>query len=150
MLDLFFEQGDTEGATAHLQRLDSIGSVKPMDLELLCNVQIKQLGLVIEPVWAGRWRRLSCPELRLNATRLGDPLVTAGVHTFVAQMDASRGLFQASAERHLRLADALVAGRLRILGSSAHSCNIKLAGFAFLSLDIERGQVLRGARKAAC
>jgi tetratricopeptide (TPR) repeat protein len=132
---LLLEQGDTEGAAAHLQR--SISHARQTeDLELLCNVQIKQLGLVSD---------LSGPdaatpvlsELRLNAIRLGDPFVTAGVHTFVAQMDASRGLFR-SAERHHRLADALVVKNPNPW-LTAHSYNIKLA-ICILESDIENGQ----------
>jgi transcriptional regulator with PAS, ATPase and Fis domain/tetratricopeptide (TPR) repeat protein len=133
---LFLEQGDTEGATAHLQRSISFAR-QTEDLELLCNVQIKQLGLVAD---------LSGPdaatpvlsELRMNAIRLGDPYVTAAVHTFVAQMDASRGLFR-SAERHLRLADALIE-KTPSPWLTAHSCNIKLA-ICVLESDIERGQI---------
>jgi tetratricopeptide (TPR) repeat protein len=142
---LLLEQGDSEGATAHLQRSISFAR-QAEDLELLCNVQIKQLGLVSD---------LSGPdaatpvlsELRLNAIRLGDPFVTASVHTFVAQMDASRGLFR-SAERHLRLADALVE-KTPNPWLTAHSCNIKLA-ICILESDIERGQVyaVRGNKLA--
>ncbi len=132
---LLLEQGDTEAATRHLQRAVSLARQSD-DLELLCNVQLKFLGLVAD---------LSGPdaaapilsELRRNTIRLGNPYATAGVHVFVAQMEASRGLFL-SAHRHLRIATGLTSS-FQSPWLEAHSENIKLA-ICVLQSDIDQGQ----------
>src|SRR5262245_44361581 len=139
------EQGDTDAAFQHLQR-SIILARETADLELLCDVQIKFMGLVSD---------LSGPdaaaptlsELRRNAIRAGSPYTTVALHTFVAQAEASRGLFR-SAHRHLRIASSVNA-TYQNPWLEAHSENIKLAICVLLS-DIDEGQkhALRGRQLA--
>ncbi|MDE3156059.1 MAG: sigma-54-dependent Fis family transcriptional regulator, partial [Acidobacteriota bacterium] len=46
-------------------------------------------------------------DLRANATRLGDPFVTAALHIFVSAVEGERGVLDV-AERHLRVADSIL------------------------------------------
>src|SRR5262245_23691463 len=132
---ILLEQGDTEFARAHLQRSIAMAR-KGEDVELLCSVQLKFLGLVADlsgPDAAGP----ILSEIRRNAILAGSPYTTAAVHIFVAQMEASRSLFR-SAHQHLRIADGLTS-TFPNPWLEAHSDNIKLAICLLLS-DIDGGK----------
>src|SRR6266536_114668 len=97
---ILLERSNRLAAITRLQRAASLAR-HGGDLELLCEVQMRLLVLVSDhsgpdaavPILA---------ELRRNTVTLGDTQTTAGLHAFVAEMEASRGLLH-SAQRHLRI-----------------------------------------------
>ncbi len=79
------------------------------DLEQLCWAQIRL-------IYAERTRidcadvRALLADLRANATRLGDPFVTAALHVFVGAVEGERGALDA-AGRHLQVAESILTTR---------------------------------------
>src|SRR5207247_982628 len=99
---IFREQGDTAAAIARLQHAAS-SARDAGDLELLSRAQLK-LFLIVADLSGSDAAAPILAELRRLTARLGIPETTAAVHVFVAQIEASKGLFH-SAQRHLGIAN---------------------------------------------
>ena len=100
-----WEEGLTESAIEHLQRSVQLAS-DAGDLRrrcwpnmlLLVSLSDRSGPDAVDPI---------LNELRNDATKLGEPLILAALHSYTAQMEAKRGLF-ASALGHVQRSEQLL------------------------------------------
>ena len=142
------EQGDTEKAIAHFQRSASFAA-ECKDLERLCRTQYLLMMIVSDRSGPDAVAPLLA-EVRLSATRLGDPHTTAALHLHVGEMEGRRGMLR-SAERHANLGLEILHTYPNVwLESIAH--NLLLA-LALLGSDFEtareRGETAAGLAATA-
>ena len=95
---ILFDDGDTEGGLAHLQRA-AIGAERSGDLHTLFDAKLFAFFIVSDRFGPAAGSSLLA-DTRHIATKLGDPEVTARLHLFVAQAEAKRGLLE-NAKRHI-------------------------------------------------
>ncbi len=100
-----WDAGNVEHALVHFQRAISFAEAAK-DLQQTCWAQLRLMVAL-----AGRSGQAAAVPLlaatRWNATRLGDPLVSAALHVFIGEMEAKRGLLE-SARRHTQLGQQLL------------------------------------------
>jgi transcriptional regulator with PAS, ATPase and Fis domain/tetratricopeptide (TPR) repeat protein len=126
--------GNIETAIAHLQTSVS-AALLAQDLERLCWPQLRLLVTLGDYSGPDASRPLIAV-LRSNATKLGNPAVTAALHIFVGEMEAKRGLLK-SAERHTSLGLQILSSVQNLwLESIAHNTS---AAVAIMLSEVERG-----------
>ena len=88
------EQGDTDKAIAHFQRSASFAA-ECKDLERLCRSQYLLMMIVSDRSGPDAVAPLLA-EVRLSATKLGDPHTTAALHLHVGEMEGRRGMLRSA------------------------------------------------------
>jgi len=112
-------------AITHFQRAVAIAR-KADDLVRACWSGLFLTLLVAERIGPDAAAPLLA-QVRVDVIKLGDPVVSAGLHVYVGEMEAKRGLLQ-SAERHIRLAQAILSGSSNIwLESAAENTSLAIA-----------------------
>jgi DNA-binding NtrC family response regulator len=126
--------GKTEAAISHLQSSISAAS-QSRDLERLSWPQLRLLVTLADYSGPESTRPLVA-EVRTNATKLGNPCVTAALHIFIGEMEAKRGLVR-SAERHTRLGLQILSSAPNLwLDSIANNTSVAVA---IMLSEVERG-----------
>ncbi len=134
------QEGDTEKAIAHFQRSATLAA-EGNDLERLCRTQYLLMMIVSDRSGPDAVGPLLA-EARANATKLGDPHITAALHLHVGEMEGRRGLLQ-SAERHANLGLEILATYPNVwLESIAQNLRLALAvlGSDF-DVALQRGEI---------
>jgi DNA-binding NtrC family response regulator/tetratricopeptide (TPR) repeat protein len=98
---VLFDEGDTEGGQARLQRAALIAQ-QANDFHALFGAKLPLLGILYDRSGPAAGSTVLA-EVRQIATKLGDPEITARLHLFVAAAEAKRGLLE-NAKRHTSLA----------------------------------------------
>ena len=129
-----WDAGATAESLVHLQKAISLAA-SAGDKSRLCWAQLRLFVIL-----AGRSGSQSAVPLlaqaRANATRLGEPLVTAALHIFVGEVEAKRGATESS-ERHTLLGQSLLAQSPNLwLESVAANNHVALA---LIRSDLELG-----------
>ena len=138
---LLTELGDLAPAKAHLQRSATIASESHLYERLAWAQQRLLLILLDETGFEVAAPLLS--ELRLNASRSGNPHLFAIVHLNVAEMESKRGALM-SAEHHIQRAESILADTPNVWLQAVTAQN--RAALSCLRLDFEHG--LAFARQA--
>ncbi len=126
--------GKTEAAISHLQSSISAAS-QSRDLERLSWPQLRLLVTLADYSGPESARPLVA-EVRTNATKLGNPCITAALHIFIGEMEAKRGLVR-SAERHTRLGFQILSSVPNLwLDSIANNTSVAVA---IILSEVERG-----------
>jgi DNA-binding NtrC family response regulator len=127
------DTGATTAAVAHFQAATS-ACEKARDNALMCWVQLRMVAVLAES--SGQQAAATVlGELRQNAVRLGDPIVSAALHVYVAQMEGKRGRV-ANAVKHTLLAQQLLGGEENVwLEGMAETT---LTASAIISSEYER------------
>src|SRR4029453_7247651 len=126
--------GNIETAITHLQTSVS-AALLAQDLERLCWPQLRLL-ITLSDYSVPEASRPLIGVLRTNATKLGNPSVTAALPIFVGEMEAKRGLLK-SAERHTSLGLQILSSAQNLwLESIAHNTR---AAVAIMMSEVERG-----------
>lgn len=102
---LFANIGDFDSERQHLQK-SVLYSERARDLPSTCMAQLYLLAQAADRAGLESARSIS-QEVRKNVTRLGDPVITAALHIFIAEIDGKRGLLT-SADNHTRIAQRLL------------------------------------------
>jgi tetratricopeptide (TPR) repeat protein len=134
--NILLENGDIDGGLAHLQR-SAARAQEAADLEQVYAAQARILAVVSERSGPGAVTALLA-EVRLLATKLGDPHITAALHLFVGEMEAKRGLLR-NAGKHTRIARRIL-NTFPNLYLEALSENLELA-LAVLRSQFDAGRV---------
>jgi DNA-binding NtrC family response regulator/tetratricopeptide (TPR) repeat protein len=100
--------GDLREALQRFQRAAGLAE-QESDFELLSWAQLRSMTTLAEDAGADAVAGLR-DEIRRNVARSGNPHVVAAFHLFVGEIEAKRGLLD-PARRHLRAADAILAGQ---------------------------------------
>jgi DNA-binding NtrC family response regulator/tetratricopeptide (TPR) repeat protein len=132
------DDGDSDNALQLLQRALNFAEAAN-DLRQVCWCQLRIMILVADRSGHEAAAPLLA-QIRTNATKLGDPIVSAAIHVCVGEMDAKRGLVE-SAVRHSEWA-------LRLMGDDP---NLWLSAWAENTLTcaaIMRCNYAAGARHA--
>src|SRR5436190_2538729 len=132
---ILLDDGETDGAVAHLQRSASRAQ-EAADFERLQAAQLHLLVVVAERSGLGAATALLA-EVRQLTTKLGDPNITATLHLFVAEMEAKQGLLE-NARRHTALARHLM-GTFPNVYLEAFAENLELA-IAVLRSQFDAGR----------
>jgi len=132
---ILLDDGDTDGAVAHLQRSASRAQ-EAADFERLHAAQLHLLVVVSERSGLGAATPLFA-EVRHLTTRLGEPNATATLHLFVAEMEAKQGSLE-NARRHTALARHIM-GTFPNVYLEAFSENLELA-MAVLRSQFDAGR----------
>ena len=98
------ENARVDDAMTHFQRALAIG--RKADLTRACWAGMSLARLVADRVGPEAAAPLLA-QVRADVIKLGNPIVSAGLHVCVGEMEARRGLLQ-TAERHVRLAQAIL------------------------------------------
>src|SRR5262245_49662838 len=126
------ECGDIEEELQHLQKCIFYAE-RAGDLERTCWAQFELASRLADRSGPDAVETL-VTSLRTNATKLGEPKITAALHVLVAVIDGKRGLLD-PARQHTRLA-------LRLLASSSHlaiqvACQTNLAAISIVRCDFD-------------
>ena len=135
------EEGKTESAVTHLQRAVAL-AMQAGDLVRKCWPQMWLLASISDRSGPDAVATLLA-ELRSDAVKLGDPQVLAGIHLFVGQMEAKRGLLK-SARSHVRLGQQVLSGAPNLWIEAM--LEITNANIAVMRSDYE--SALRSGRRA--